>query len=81
MLTDKNGRSLEVGSKVRLMEVPKALVKGLLLSDQQAIRDAVQREVFEVIGSDEYGNVELEMKLSRGIARWIWVSPDCVQRD
>jgi hypothetical protein len=73
MKNDRDGRLVCEGQSVILLETPAGLLNGLLLSDQEAIREAVGQTV-AFVGFDAHDNAELEFTDANSHLHTIWVS-------
>jgi hypothetical protein len=73
MKNDRDGRLVCEGQSVILLEAPAELLNGLLLPDQEAIREAVGQTV-AVVGFDANDNAELEFTDTHSHLHTIWVS-------
>ena len=76
---DSQGETLGKGDKVIFLEAREHLLRGLPVSDQEAIKAQVSKEMV-VEGFDDYGNVELEFIDAEDIYHTIWVEPDCLRK-
>lgn len=75
MMFDRNGRPLREGASVRLLRAGPELLRGLPEDDQEAIQRATKEVDMLMVGSDDFGNVELEFDDSEGDTHWIFVRP------
>ncbi len=74
-MLDGNGKPLRDGASVRLLRAAPELLRGLPREDQEAIRWAAREVKMRLVGSDDYGNLELEFKDPAGTRHWIFVQP------
>ncbi len=77
--TDADGTKLHVGDRVRLLNAPDELLRGLPSADQDAIKRQVGEDLV-VQSFDPYGNAELEFKSDDDVVHSIWVNPKCLQK-
>lgn len=75
MMVDHNGRPLREGLSVRLLHARPELLRGLPEDDQEAILWATEGVNMLLVGTDDFGNVELEFDDPEGDTHWIFVRP------
>lgn len=68
MASDRNGRPVEVGTRVRLLEVSPSLKRDLPLDEWQDLQSMVG-DVFEVYEIDEHGAAWIEKVWQDGDGR------------
>jgi hypothetical protein len=69
-MIDQTGKSLREGMTVRLLRAPDELLFELPKVDQQAIKSAIRQDLL-IVGSDDFGNIELEFDDNAGTTHCI----------
>jgi hypothetical protein len=77
-MMDPKTKRLQPGDSVVLTEAPPGLLEGLPKGDQRAISEAVGKPI-RLIGFDDDGRAELELRDSDGIIHFVFVNPNVIR--